>query len=67
MRDDSKDPKSCKDVLLGLQKLKITFKPCLGPQMSIFGKKRNRKIFDGKSLTMGTLENKLPLIVIIAP
>ena len=32
-----------------------------------FLRKTDFKIFDRKSLTMGTLESKLPLIVVLAP
>ena len=49
----------------GLQKLQVTFNPFLGPPNVDFWRKNGQKIFDWKSLTMGTPESKLPLIVIV--
>ena len=46
-RDDSKDAKSRKDVpFLGLQKLKVTFNPFLGPPNVDFWRKNGQKILD---------------------
>ena len=68
-RDDSKDAKSRKDVPFGGYKnWRWHLTPFQGPQTSILGEKTDfSKIFGWKSLTMGTPESKVPLIVIVAP
>jgi len=52
--------------LLGLQKLTMTFNPCLEPRNVDFWQKTDLENFDRKSLTMGALESKLALIIIVA-
>ena len=53
--------------IFGAIKLKFNFKSLFIPKPSNCGQKRDLFFFDRKRLTVGMLNSKLPLIIIVAP